>query len=213
MFELAGVKYKDILDIPQLIIASGRITTLMGPSGSGKSTLLKLLNKLYSPTEGRISYNGTDLAQTDSVLHRRRVAMLSQSAVMFPGTVRDNLLAGIRFQKKETPSDERLLAALDSVSLKKALDQPAQLLSGGEMQRLALGRVLLLDPDAYLLDEPSSALDEETAEAIIRMLAGHVKKAEKTLILVTHAKALSERYSDDIVEVIGGKCKKKEAAV
>ncbi len=213
MFELAGVKYKDILDIPQLIIASGRITTLMGPSGSGKSTLLKLLNKLYSPTEGRISYNGADLAQTDSVLHRRSVAMLSQNAVMFPGTVRDNLLAGIRFQKKETPSDERLQAALDSVSLKKALDQPAQLLSGGEKQRLALGRVLLLDPDAYLLDEPSSALDEETAEAIIRMLTGHVKKAEKTLILVTHAKALSERYSDDIVEVIGGKCKKKEAAV
>ncbi len=210
MFELTGVKYKEILHIPELTIEENRITTLMGPSGSGKSTLLKMLNKLYSPTDGHIKYNGTDLSKIDSVLHRRQVAMLSQNAVMFPGTVRDNLTAGLRFQKKDVPSEEKLLAALENVKLKKDLNQHAQSLSGGEKQRLALSRVLLLDPSVYLLDEPSSALDEETAESLIHMLAGHVRKTGKTLVLVTHAKALSDRYSDDVIEIAGGRCLRKE---
>ena len=210
MFEFINVKFKGILDIPALTIGSFGITTIKGPSGSGKSTLLKLLNKLYSPTEGRILFERVDLAELDTIQHRRKVIMLSQNAVMFQGTIRDNMLAGLKFQKRELPGDERLLELMDRLKLSNGLDQPAESLSGGEKQRVALARVMLLEPDIYLLDEPSSALDEDTAQLIIHMLSEHVREGRRSLIMVTHSKAIAQRYSNAIVEVVGGKCVNRE---
>jgi len=204
MFELRNVKYKGIVDIPVLTIRAARVTTLMGPSGSGKTTILKLLNKLISPDEGCICYGGEDLSQIDSVAHRRRVTMLSQTPTIFEGTVKDNLAAGLRFQRRTIPGDETLADMLQKVKLEKALDSSAQTLSGGEKQRLVLARVLLLDAETYLLDEPSSALDEATAEAVIEMIVEFTCREKKTLVMVTHAKEIARRYSDDIVEVGAG---------
>ncbi len=210
MFEFIDVKFKGILDIPALTIGGFGITTIKGPSGSGKSTLLKLLNKLYSPTEGRILFERVDLTELNTIQHRRKVIMLSQNAVMFQGTIRDNMLAGLKFQKRELPGDERLLELMDRLKLNNGLDQPAESLSGGEKQRVALARVMLLEPDIYLLDEPSSALDEDTAQLIIHMLSEHVREGRRSLIMVTHSKAIAQRYSNVIVEVVGGKCVNRE---
>jgi putative ABC transport system ATP-binding protein len=201
MFELQGVKYKEIIDIPSLTIGQGRVTTLMGQSGSGKTTILKLLNKMISPDEGRILYLGEDLAQISSVAHRRRVTMLSQSPAIFEGTVRDNLVVGLGFQGRPRPKDAELAAMLKKVRLDKPLSEDTRSLSGGEKQRLALGRVLLLNSDVYLLDEPSSALDADTAEAVIRMIVDFSRGEGRTLVMVTHAQAIAERFSDDIVTV------------
>lgn len=206
MFEFIGVRYKDVLDIPTLYIEKEKITTLVGASGSGKTTILKMLNKMISPTQGRILFNGMDLRQINSVAHRRRVTMLSQSPAMFEGTIRDNLNAGLRFQGRELPGDEVLNRVLERVKLKKPFDSPVNTLSGGEKQRLALGRVLLLNPEVYLLDEPSSALDDETAEIIIQMLIEHVKTEKKTIVMVTHSKTIAEKYSDTIIEISEGRC-------
>lgn len=206
MFEFIGVRYKHVLDIPTLYIEKEKITTLVGASGSGKTTILKMLNKMISPTQGRILFNGMDLRQINSVAHRRHVTMLSQSPAMFEGTIRDNLNAGLRFQGRELPGDEVLNRVLERVKLKKPFDSPVNTLSGGEKQRLALGRVLLLNPEVYLLDEPSSALDDETAEIIIQMLIEHVKTEKKTIVMVTHSKTIAEKYSDTIIEISEGRC-------
>jgi len=206
MFKFIDVKYKDVLDLPTLFIEKERITTLVGPSGSGKTTILKMLNKMISPTQGRILFNGMDLRQINSVAHRRHVTMLSQSPAMFEGSIRDNLNAGLRFQERELPSDEVLNRILELVKLKKPLDSSVNTLSGGEKQRLALGRVLLLNPEVYLLDEPSSALDDETEEIIIQMLTEHVRIEKKTIVMVTHSKAIAEKYSDTIIEILEGRC-------
>lgn len=206
MFKFIDVRYKGILDLPTLYIEKGKITTLVGASGSGKTTILKMLNKMISPTQGRILFNGVDLKEINSVAHRRRVTMLSQSPAMFEGSIRDNLIAGLRFQQREIPSDEVLYQVLEQVKLKKSLESSANTLSGGEKQRLALGRVLILNPDVYLLDEPSSALDDETEEIIIHMVTEHVRRENKTLVMATHSKAIAEKYSDTIIEISEGRC-------
>jgi len=201
MFRFDSVTFMDILCVPSLTIGGGRVTSLLGASGSGKTTLLRMLNKMVSPTGGEIFYHDRPLREIDSVLHRREVCMLSQTPVMFEGNVRDNLLAGLLFRKAPLPEDIVLSETLDRVHLNKPLSEPVDKLSGGEKQRLALGRVLLLDAPVYLLDEPSSSLDENTAVAVIEMIASCVREKNKTLVLVTHSAAVADKYSDDIVEI------------
>jgi putative ABC transport system ATP-binding protein len=207
MFEFVDVKYKNILDVPELQIEKEKITTLIGSSGSGKTTLLKMLNKLISPTEGKILYNGTDLHSIDSVLHRREVLMLTQNPAIFEGSIKDNLNAGLVFQGKKLIPDTILKQTLEQVKLNKDLDTSANTLSGGEKQRLALGRILVLNPCIFLLDEPSSALDDETEDVLIQMLIEYVQKSRKTIIMVTHSKAVAQKYSDVIIEISEGKIK------
>ena len=206
MFRFIDVKYKDILDVPRLFIEKGKITTLVGPSGSGKTTILRMLNKMLSPTQGRIVFKDTDLGNVNTVTHRRQVTLLSQNPVVFEGSIRDNLNSGLKFQEKSLLSDEVLLNMLEKIKLKKALDTSPSVLSGGEKQRLALGRVLLLNSEIYLLDEPSAALDDETENAIIEMVIEYVRKENKTLVMVTHSKAMAEKHSDTVIEILEGRC-------
>ncbi len=210
MFEFVDVKFKNIVDVPELRIEKEKITTLVGSSGSGKTTILRMLNKLISPTEGRILYKGTDLNNIDSVLHRREASMLTQNPAIFDGSIRDNLNAGLLFQGKNLMEDEALEQILEQVKLNKALVTPANTLSGGEKQRLALARILVLNPLVYLLDEPSSALDDETEDILIQMLIQYVKNNKKTIVMVTHSKAIATKYSDVIFEVLEGKVKRRE---
>lgn len=206
MFKFIDVKFKNIIYFPALEIEKGQITTIVGLSGSGKTTILKLLNKMISPTQGRILFQGTDLSQINSVSHRRKVSMLSQNPAVFEGNIRDNLNIGLKFQGRDIVGDKELADILQKVSLNKPVDNSADTLSGGEKQRLALGRVLLLDPEVYLLDEPSSALDDTTEEMIIQMITRHVREKEKTLVMVTHSRAVAENYSDTILELKNGQC-------
>lgn len=204
MFRLTDVKYADYLNIPELQIEGGLITTLFGPSGSGKTTILKLLNKLISPTSGQVLFNGRDLSLIDSIEHRREVVMLSQDPVVFAGSVRENLNAGLVFRQQPPRDDAKLKHLLEQVKLDKPLDAPAGNLSGGEKQRLALARVLLLDPRVYLLDEPSSSLDDETAVLVHDMLVRRSRAENKTMVFVTHSRSIAESYSDVIVRVAPG---------
>ncbi len=210
MFEFVDVKFKNIVALPELRIEKEKITTLVGSSGSGKTTILRMLNKLISPTEGKVLYNGTDLHNIDSVLHRREVLMLTQNPSIFDGGIRDNLNAGLIFQGKKLMEDEVLKQTLEQVKLNKSLDTPANTLSGGEKQRLALARILILNPLVYLLDEPSSALDDETEDILIQMLIQYVQNNRKTIVMVTHSKAVATKYSDVIVEVSEGKVKRRQ---
>lgn len=201
MFILKSVIYKDILDINYLKIEKNKITSITGESGSGKTTLLRLLNKMISPDGGSVLFNGEDIESINSVELRRKVAMLSQSPVIFEGNVRDNLLIGLKFAEKELLSDEILIDILKSIHLKKNLDDSPSNFSGGEKQRLALGRIIVMNPDVFLLDEPSSALDEDTANDVISSLCSYVKANNKTLIMISHSKSLSREFSDEIIEL------------
>jgi putative ABC transport system ATP-binding protein len=204
MFTLKDVSYKRILSVDNLTLSGPGITSIVGESGSGKTTLLRLLNKMISPEHGSIHYQGKSLVEIPSVMLRRSVVMLSQMPAIFPGTIRDNLLTGLLFAEKPPVGDNALQDVLTMVSLQKDLNGLAETLSGGEKQRLALARVILIEPEVMLLDEPSAALDEDTELLIIDKLATFAREHKKTLIMVTHAKQIARRYSDWIIEIRSG---------
>jgi len=210
MFRLRGVKYKEILDIDELDIPEHLITCIMGESGSGKTTLLRLLNHLISGDEGEIWFQNIPLSQWNPVELRRNVMILSQTPAIFQGTVRDNLLIGFQFCEKPPVKDAQLCDALEIVRLRKDLSQNADSLSGGEKQRLALARVLLLEPQVFLLDEPSSALDEETTKFVMEQLVNHVNRSKRTMIMVTHSKTVVQDFAEHIVEINKGKIVKRK---
>ena len=205
MFTFDNVKYKDILAIDDLKIELGKVTCITGPSGSGKSTFLRLINKLISPDSGVIYLNRENIADINSVEYRRRVPMLSQSPVTFSGTIRDNLLIGRKFQNKEAPSDDKLLAALKAVSLDEPLDKDVDNLSGGEQQRVSIARLMLLDSEVYLLDEPSSALDDLTEDFVIKSMVDMARDENKTIIYVTHSNSIADKYSDRVIKIVDGR--------
>nr|WP_130808242.1 ATP-binding cassette domain-containing protein [Senegalia massiliensis] len=204
MFKLEKVKYKDILDIGNLRIKENIVTCILGQSGSGKTTLLRLLNNLKSPDRGIVYYNDNDILDIDPVSLRRQVIMLSQNPVVFDGTIRENLNLALEFKEKERVSDDILNKYLEISNLNKSLDTNAKNLSGGEKQRLSLARVLLSDGEVYLLDEPSSSLDDETERFVIKSIVDFAKKNNKTVIMVTHSVKIAEEYGDDIIRINKG---------
>jgi putative ABC transport system permease protein len=204
MFKLNNVVYKKILYIEQLEIPKNKVTSIVGESGSGKSTLLRLLNKLISCDKGEIYYNNLLIDNIDSVELRRKVVMLPQQPVVFPGNIKENLLIGLKFSGKPEVGDDKLTQVLEMVSLKKKLGDDTEKLSGGEKQRVALGRIILMKPEVYLLDEPSSALDDKTEEVVIEKIVKYIKSENKTLVMVTHSKKIALDYSDNIVEIDRG---------
>lgn len=205
MYKFQNVMYKDIINIKSLTIPSNKIVCITGESGGGKTTLLKLLNKMISPDSGEIFYLDTPLEQFDSINLRRKVIMLPQNPAIYNGTIKDNLLIGLKFSEKAMADDDSLTSSLQSARLNKKLDESVDNLSGGEKQRLALARVLLLDPDVFLLDEPSASLDEETERIIIENLVSQCKKNAKSIIMVTHSNKIATTYSDLVIRIDKGR--------
>ncbi|MED1564848.1 ATP-binding cassette domain-containing protein [Bacillus paramycoides] len=201
MFILKDIKYKDILNIPYLQIHKENITCIIGESGSGKSTLLRMLNDLQSPTSGTIEYNEKSILNYPPIQLRREVVMLGQTPPIFDGTIKDNLLMGLRLSEKPFPNDDSLQGALTTVSLDKQLEDSASSLSGGEKQRLAFARIILMDPPVYLLDEPTSALDSDTERRVMKRFTELAREKKKTVIFITHSQQLPEEIADDIIEI------------
>ncbi|PEX37075.1 ABC transporter ATP-binding protein [Bacillus cereus] len=201
MFILKDITYKDILSIPYLQIQKEKITCIIGESGSGKSTLLRMLNDLQSPTSGTIEYNGKLISDYPPIQLRRDVVMLGQTPPIFDGTIKDNLLMGLRLSEKPFPNDDILQSALKIISLEKNLEDNADSLSGGEKQRLAFARIVLMDPPVYLLDEPTSALDSDTERRVMKQFTTLAREKNKTVIFITHSQQLPEEIADDIIEI------------
>ncbi|QCX34349.1 ABC transporter ATP-binding protein [Caloramator sp. E03] len=201
MFEIKNIKFKDILDIEHLIIPEEKITSIVGESGSGKTTLLKMLNNIISPDEGEILYKGKNINDFDAIELRRKITMLPQNPVIYKGNILDNILIGKKFAKSTDYDIEEIKKLMKEFSIDKDLNSPADNLSGGEKQRLCIIRVLIMNPDVILLDEPSSALDEKTEEKVINYICNYVKQNNKTLVMVTHSSEIAKKYSDHIIEI------------
>ncbi|WP_270567976.1 ABC transporter ATP-binding protein [Clostridium beijerinckii] len=203
MFEIRNIKFRNILDIKFLNIDKP-ITCVVGPSGSGKTTLLRMLNRLNVPDDGVILYNNKDISKIDTIILRRNVVMLGQTPVIYSGNIEDNLQIGLEFSKKLPASKSRMKEILERVELNKKLTDGCGNLSGGEKQRLCLARVMLMDADTYLLDEPSAALDKDTEQFIIDNFSKFVLENNKELIMITHSEQIAQKYNNSIVRIEKG---------
>jgi phosphate transport system ATP-binding protein len=189
-------------------IARNAITAIIGPSGCGKSTLLRTFNKMNeliaaaSSIEGEVRIDNIDIYKdsVDVVDLRRRVGMVFQRPNPFPKTIYENIVYGPKLHRKYTKYE------LDSIvqdSLKKAalwdevknkLNSPALDLSGGQQQRLCIARVLAVDSEVILMDEPASALDPVSTQKIEDLM--DELKENYTIIIVTHNMQQAARVSD-----------------
>ncbi|WP_240456684.1 ABC transporter ATP-binding protein [Virgibacillus halodenitrificans] len=201
MFEIVDVEVDSIFGMNHVKIEE-QVTGIVGQSGSGKSTFLRLLNNLDTPSNGNIYYKSKSLMDIDPIKLRQRVVMVPQTPVIFDGTIYDNLVIGHEFCGQENPKERELQEMLHMLQLDKDLNTNASELSGGEKQRLALGRVLLMDTaEVYLLDEPSSALDDKTAEHVLGKVIDFSKNHDKQLIMVTHDQDLAKKYADKLIKM------------
>jgi len=200
MFELNDVKFKDILSIDHLNIDDSGLTMIMGPSGSGKSTLLKMLDDLISPDSGDILYKGDNIKTFKAHALRRKVIMQSQFPAIFEGDVRDNLNIARKFSDIDALDDEKLKKLLDIVLLDKDLNDKPKDFSGGEKTRLSIARVLAMDAEVYLFDEPTSSLDEETEYKLISSVIKYLKERDKKIIMVSHSEKLFS-LADQVISI------------
>ena len=156
---------------------------VIGKSGSGKTTLLKILAGLLTPSQGKLSFNGTEVTPAVLLDLRRRVTMVFQTPQFLNGTVRTNLSYGLRIRGVSDEEIKRKVSdALDLVSLEAYGERYARNLSGGEQQRVALARALILDPEVLLLDEATSNLDPVNVSLITDIL---VQESEKRLVVIS----------------------------
>ncbi|MCU1374452.1 MAG: phosphate-transport ATP-binding protein transporter pstB [Actinomycetia bacterium] len=203
LFELDGVTVAG-RERPRLDAVSGRIpeagiTVLAGPSGAGKSTLLRCCNRLEAPESGTVRFRGADIATLDPRAHRRRVGMVFQAPIAFPGSVLDNLRVA-----DPDVTTERAAELLERVDLGGVpLQRDAGELSGGEAQRMVLARCLATGPHVLLLDEPTSALDGHASQRL-EALARDLAADGLPLLWVTHDLRQMRRLADHLVVVIDG---------
>ncbi|MDR6632667.1 iron(III) transport system ATP-binding protein [Phyllobacterium sp. 1468] len=195
------------LDDVTIEVPAGSRTAVVGSSGSGKTTLLRLIAGFEVPDTGRVTLDGSVLANGPSVVpaHRRSIGIVAQHGALFPHlTVSDNIGFGL---ERNTPlRDKRILALMDLVELAPAMrDRRPHQLSGGQQQRVALARALARQPKLMLFDEPFSALDAGLREGIRTSVAEVLRTQNITAILVTHDQAEALSFADQVAILREGK--------
>lgn len=194
-----------------LEVRNGEFLALLGSSGSGKSTLLNLMAGLDRPSSGAILAQGRSLAEMSQLeLARYRsktVGMVFQSFNLLPRmTLEENVELPLRLaevERGERPA--RVREALERVRLEARLSHRPAELSGGEQQRAALARALVNRPALLLADEPTGNLDSASGESIMQLLREVQRSLGMTIVLVTHERALAERFADRIASLADGK--------
>ena len=186
---------RTVLDIGRLEVNAGEVLALVGPSGAGKSTLLRLLNFLETPTAGTILYQGKAITGHVPLEIRRQVTMVFQRPALRRATVRENVAYGLRL--RGISLDGAVDEMMERLGLLPFARQPAHTLSGGEMQRVAVARALLVKPRVLLLDEPTANLDPYNVGLIEEIIRADNAARGTTIILATHnifqARRLAQR--------------------
>jgi len=192
-----------------LTIQGGEFVTIMGPSGSGKSTLMHLMGALDTPSGGRAVFQGQDLqTMTDtqrSLLRRTRIGFVFQAFNLLPTlTAAENVALPLLLDKRNRKeSIARACAALERVGLAHRAEHFPEEMSGGEMQRTAVARALVGEPEAVLCDEPTGNLDSANSREILTLLAGLPEPGRRAVIMVTHDQNAAQ-YGTRIVRLRDG---------
>ncbi len=212
--ELRGVRHRYegrvVLDIERFTLSPGALTAIVGPNGAGKSTLLRLLALLEPPTEGEVLLDGKVVAAGSAVRPnaklRRRVTLVEQRPILFRGTVRDNLEFGLRARGIRRTEVNRLIENVAArLGIARLLGRQRHGLSDGEVQRVAVARSLVIEPDVLLLDEPASSADRAAAQTLYRALEEERRRRPLAVCLASHQLEDAYRWADDVRALAEGK--------
>lgn len=193
------------LDVPELVIGSDEIVSILGPSGSGKSTLLRVLGLMEDADDGDLIFEGQPVS-SKSRSARLRISSLLQSVPLFSGTVAHNV--GYPLRVRGAAGEVRgpnVSEALDLVGMTGTENRPVAQLSGGEAQRVGLARALAAKPRLLLLDEPLAHSDEPLRESLALTLKRTAKEWGFSLVWVTHDRSEALRIADRVAVMAEGR--------
>ncbi len=196
-----------VLHDVSLQVRPGEIFVIMGPSGSGKSVLLKHVAGLESPDSGQVTIGEYDAADPDT-RDRVHLALVFQAGALFNSmSVYDNLALYLREHRvdREAGIRERVMHALQILSLEKAVDQFPAELSGGMKKRVAIARALVMEPQLLLYDEPTSELDPVMSATISEIIATLREQTAVTTIVVSHDRSLALAIADRMAILMDGR--------
>ncbi|MGC1003952.1 iron ABC transporter ATP-binding protein FetA (plasmid) [Pantoea agglomerans] len=177
---------RQLLKPVSLQLYQGDCVLLTGPSGSGKSTFLKILASLITPTSGQIFFRNSEVTTLKAEAYRQQVSYCFQTPQLFGQTVYDNLALPWQIRRQK-PQRDKLVAALESVNLSPdMLNKPVEQLSGGEKQRVGLLRNLQFMPEVLLLDEVTSALDEENRLSVLSLINRISAEEKVAVVRISH---------------------------
>ncbi len=198
-----------------LAIAAGEFVSIMGPSGSGKSTLLHLMGALDTPTTGQAIFQGQLLENMKdkqrSLLRRTRIGFIFQFFNLLP-TLRgvENVALPLLLGNEGRSEAMKLASvALQNVGMSHRADHFPDEMSGGEMQRIAIARALVMEPHAILCDEPTGNLDSTTSKEILNLLRRLPETGTCSVVMVTHDRKAAE-YGDRLVHIQDGRIAREE---
>ncbi len=204
-----------VLNKVNLSFDKHQINCIVGPSGGGKSTLIRSINRINDEVDGYhvqgdIQFGNTSIFNNkDATGLRTRIGMVFQKPCVFPKSIEENILFGLRFGKKRTDRErsaiveEKLKAVALWDEVKHRLSHSATALSIGQQQRLCIARTLAVDPEVLLLDEPTSSLDPVSSRAIEDLILQ--LKDRYTIIFVTHNILQARRIADQLIFICDGR--------
>ena len=200
-----------IIDNLSYSFNKGSIVGIIGESGTGKSTLGKILMRLLKPTSGKIFIDDIEMTEINHKDYKKAVSYLSQIPYIFSGTIYDNLILGMDKtvdnayynEVLELTGVKNIIDKLDNKS-ETVIGKGGALLSIGEMQRVAMARLLLRKPEIIILDEPTSSLNKKYDELVVDIFSEYAKKQNALVIIITHKEASINKL-EKVVRLVNGK--------
>lgn len=196
------------LDNVSLEVEEGEFIAIIGPSGSGKSTLLHIMAGLDKPTSGNVYFYGKNMYEMSkkelTILRREKIGIIYQFYNLIPNlNVEENILLPIEFDRQKVDKEklEKITKFLNIDNRRKHLPNE---LSGGQQQKVAIGRALMINPKIIFADEPTGNLDTKSSNEIINLLKETNKKYKQTIILITHNLEIAKQ-ADRIIKTEDGK--------
>lgn len=202
-----GEKTIQVLQNLNFELKHGSTASIVGKSGSGKSTLLSLLAGLDTPDQGNILFKGQDMSgmseEEVTALRSGKIGIIFQQFHLISHlTALENVLLPLEIQGRRNEKNFAI-EYMEKVGLISRLDHLPGQLSGGEKQRVAIARSLIIHPDLLLADEPSGSLDDQTGDDVMNLIFNLVKEEKTGLVLVTHSQALAYKC-DNVYSLTGG---------
>ena len=189
-------------------VQEGEFIAVIGASGSGKSTLLHLIVGLEKPTDGKVYFYNKNIYEMNkkelTILRRQKIGIIYQFYNLIPTlNVEENITLPIELDKKKVDR-KKLEEIMKFLNMDKRKNHLPNELSGGQQQKVAIGRALMIDPTIILADEPTGNLDSKASEEIIKVLKESNKKYNQTIIMITHNLEIAKE-ADRIIKIEDGK--------